>query len=243
VNQVKRDGGRPPVIALVAALFCVVVAVGAGLQGQFSFAGPLWTPGVPQLPAVLHTQQPRPAATAGAPHHQPVAQSGIVLNWVPILIVLGLLAVAVIIALVWLWRRRHPRSEKIAVPFTEMSAEDFDPQREIEPDLPTLQRGLALAGAILDADREPKDAIVRAWIGLQEAAEDSGVRRRAAETPTEFTARVFSAVDADRKAADTLLAIYLRVRFGTRPATASDRSAAREAVERLTATWPIEAAK
>jgi hypothetical protein len=241
VSQVKRDGGRPLGLVLVAALFCLVVAVGAGLQGRLTFAGPLWTPGMPKPPTVKYTQQPQGHLSATAAPHVPPAQPGIILNWTAILIVLGVLAVGAIIALVWLWRRRHPRAEKSAELLGELSGDDYDSRTESEPDLPTLQRGLSVAGDILGADREPADAIVRAWIGLQEAAEDSGVRRRPAETPTEFTTRVFTSVHADRDAASALLAVYLRARFGSHPVTADDVATARSAVARLTATWSVGA--
>jgi hypothetical protein len=113
---------------------------------------------------------------------------------------------------------------------------------ETEADLPVLHRGLLRAADLLDDDREPRDAIVKAWIGLQEAAEDSGISRRPSETPTEFTSRVFESVAADRDAASTLLAVYLRVRFSRRDATESDVLAARDAIQRLRDTWPVGAA-
>ncbi|MDQ1529067.1 MAG: hypothetical protein QOE85_1337 [Actinomycetota bacterium] len=237
----KREGGRPPVIALVAALFCVVVAVGAGLQGRLNFAGPLWTPGAPKPPPVRNTPPPTGHPNATPPPVAPAANTGVIFNWVPIIIVLAILSAAVIVSLIWLWRRHRPKRGIAVDLLSEMSVGDFATQQETQPDLPTLQRGLARATDILETDREPRDAIVRAWVGLQEAAEDSGVRRRAAETPTEFTSRVFSSVRADREAADALLAIYLRVRFGTSPATPDDVTGARDAVARLSATWPIGA--
>jgi hypothetical protein len=236
---VKRAGGRPPGLVLVAALFCLVVAVGAGLQGRLTFGAPLWTPGLPKPPTVKYTHQPQGHLSATAAPHVPPAQPGIVLSWTPILIVLGVLALGVIVALIWLWRRRHPRADKAADLLSEFSDDVYDSRTESEPDVPTLQRGLSVAGDILETDREPADAIVRAWIGLQEAAEDAGVRRRPAETPTEFTTRVFTSVHADRDAADTLLAVYLRARFGSSPVTADELATARRSVARLAATWSV----
>jgi hypothetical protein len=106
-------------------------------------------------------------------------------------------------------------------------------------DLPVLERGLVRAADVLETQREPRDAIVMAWLGLQEAAEDSGLPRRQAETPTEFTARVFESVDADRAAAASLLEVYLRVRFRPIPATEADVAVARESIRRLRETWPV----
>ncbi len=89
----------------------------------------------------------------------------------------------------------------------------------------------------LGEDRTPRDAIERAWLGLQEAAEESGVQRRAAETPAEFTQRVLARVHADDEAARTLLTLYLRVRFGDTPVTVGDIAVARRSLERLAASW------
>ncbi|HEX3679353.1 MAG TPA: DUF4129 domain-containing protein [Galbitalea sp.] len=152
---------------------------------------------------------------------------------------MAILVVAALAAIVLLWIRKHPRrGTPRQFSIVDSDAEDVLVGQEAAPDLPTLRRGLALASDALETDRTPRDAIVRAWVGLQEAAEDSGVSRRPSETPTEFTARVFTAVNANRTAADTLLALYLRVRFGRHPADAEDLRSARDAVEALRASWP-----
>jgi hypothetical protein len=243
VDRVKRDGGRTPTIVWVAALLCLVVAVGAALQGQFTFTGARWTPPgadgtVPKVTAHPQTPQPSPQPNA------PVKHSEFIFNWVPILLAAAVLVLAVLVFLVWFWLRRRRRDGKPQrFSAVEANADEAEVAAEPAPDLPTLRRGLALATEVLGTEREPRDAIVRAWIGLQEAAEDSGMRRRSSETPTEFTSRVFAAVRADRHAADTLLSVYLRVRFGSRPATAEDVRIARDAVATLSATWPAGAAK
>jgi hypothetical protein len=239
LKGVKRDGLRPPIIAAVAALFCVVMAIGAGLEGRFSFAGPIWSPpdGSNQ-PVKLTTSTPTPPPPSASPLPVP-NHLGITFSWVPIAIVMAILVVAVLAVLVLLWIRKHPRrGTPRQFSTVDTDAEDLLVGQEAVPDLPTLSRGLALASEALNTERTPRDAIVRAWVGLQEAAEDSGVSRRPSETPTEFTARVFTAVDADRSAADTLLALYLRVRFGTHPAGAKDLRTAKDAIKALRASWP-----
>lgn len=227
------------VVGIVAVL-CVIVAVGAGLQGRFAFSGPRWVPGVPSLTAPTPQPTPLPQGTNTPSQAVPVG-SGIVFSWLPIAIILGSLLIAAVALLVLYWlRHRQPRGDKSLVPLDGSfeGIEEFS-KIELEADLPTLHQGLVRASAALDAYREPRDAIVRAWIGLQEAAEDSGLSRRPSETPTEFTTRVFESVDADRSAAAVLLAVYLRARFGLAPATESDVILARGAIERLRQTWPI----
>jgi Domain of unknown function (DUF4129) len=235
---VKRDGGRPPTIAVIAALFCVVVAIGAGLQGQFVFGGPRWIPGAPALPPAVHTQPPQASTAPTAIPHPSKINPGIIFSWLPIVIIVSLLIIAAIALLVryWLRHRRAPVGRFLNV---EAMLGDAPVDTETAADLPVLHRGLVRAADVLETDREPRDAIVRAWIGLQEAAEDSGLSRRASETPTEFTSRVFESVDADRAAAAALLKVYLRVRFRPAPATDADVALARDAIRRLRETWPV----
>jgi hypothetical protein len=240
LKGVKRDGIRPPIIVAVAALFCVIIAIGAGLEGRFSFAGPIWSPpdGSDQ-PVKLTTSTPEPVQPSPTPLPR-ANNSDVIFSWVPIAIVLAILVLATLFVIVLLWIRKHPRRGPLR-PFSTVDgdSEELFTGQDAAPDLPTLHRGLARASEALETDRTPRDAIVRAWVGLQEAAEDSGVRRRPAETPTEFTARVFAAVDADKDAADTLLALYLRVRFGSHPAGAAELKAAKDAVEALRESWPV----
>jgi hypothetical protein len=97
--------------------------------------------------------------------------------------------------------------------------------------------GIELALQVLDEQREPADAVVRAWLGLEETAEQSGLVRRPAETPTEFTSRILSGAFADDRAIGTLLRLYLRARFGDHPVTSGDVAAVRKALQELVRTW------
>ncbi|MBC6450320.1 DUF4129 domain-containing protein [Actinokineospora xionganensis] len=77
----------------------------------------------------------------------------------------------------------------------------------------------------------PADAIVAAWLVLENAA----ARRRAAhETPTEFTARVVAEQDLDATAVIDLRRLYHRARFGPPGlVTEADAAAASEALRRI----------
>jgi hypothetical protein len=112
---------------------------------------------------------------------------------------------------------------------------------EPEPDVPVIRSGLEEALIELERDVEPGDAVVRAWLGLQQSAEQSGVARGRSETPTEFTSRILGRVFANDSAGNeaiaTLLRLYLRTRFGDHPVTDADVALVRRALQELVRTW------
>lgn len=225
--------------ALIACgVLGLVVLVGVALQGPARFTGIRW---IPQFTMPKMTPPPgmRRPADSSLPRPPAEAAHGDGVNLTPLLwIALG---VAIIIGVLLLMRwlaRRPPRDAPVlldAAVSEPVTVAEEEP--EPEPDAPTMRRGFAHALAILDEEREPHDAIVKAWLGLQEAAEESGIQRREAETPTEFTLRIIGRVPADRPAITTLLNSYLRVRFGEHPATDADVATAREAFRSLASAW------
>ena len=234
----KRTGSRVPTIVILAGLLCVLVAIGAALQGRSTFTGPRWVPGDPTpAPPVEQTANPQSTVPATVAPHASITPS-VLIGWVPLVIILSLLVLAVLLLLLrFFFSNRSIASRRTLS--VDAALSDSPVEVITDADLPTLHRGLVRAADLLETDREPRDAIVKAWIGLQEAAEDSGISRRASETPTEFTSRVFESVAADRNAASALLKVYLRVRFSRKPATESDVVVARHAIQRLRDTWPV----
>ena len=223
----------------LSTLLAVIVVLAAGIVGPAHFGGPRWLPTLHSShhpPRLLHRLQ-----THGRQHTNrlpPVSHGGGSIPLVPILIVIG-----VVLALVILWYlRRHWRIWRVSPPSkptVAAAARPVEPEPEPEPDLPALLSGIEKALRLLDERREPSDAIVQAWLGLQETAAESGIVRGAAETPTEFTSRILNRAFADDRAVRTLLRLYLRTRFGDHPATEDDVAAAREALRALGESWPV----
>ena len=82
----------------------------------------------------------------------------------------------------------------------------------------------------------PSDAVVAAWLDLEEAAASSGAPRQDHETPTEFTGALLTRYEVDAAAATTLRGLYQRARFGAPDrVTAEDAATAAEAMERVVA--------
>ncbi|MHA6623233.1 DUF4129 domain-containing protein [Pseudonocardia sp. DLS-67] len=228
---------------VAGALLGLVVVVAAGTQGPAVLTGLRWAPDLRPEPAPAPPQVPGPSLPPPAlPAAGPGAGGSPDLSRILLWILVGVVAA---VAAVFLWRwlaRRKPRSTTglaTAGPLLDPP----EPAPEPAPEPPVLRRGVEDALRLLDHEREPGDAVMKAWLGLQQTAEDSGIVRRSAETPTEFTTRIMARVFADDRAIRTLLALYLRTRFGDHPVTASDVSRAREALADLARTWDDDASR
>jgi Domain of unknown function (DUF4129) len=224
-------------------LFSVLVVVAAGIAGTTHFTGPRW---LPHWKFSQHEQQHvglRTTIPTYAPPRSTKSTGGFPL-WTVMFWVAVAIAFIGIVALIWRWwarRRSLPASTWHGFEVTGTSEVMTEP--EPEPDIPALRTGISLALQSLDEQRDPTDAIVRAWLGLQETAEESGIVRQQAETPTEFTSRILSRAFADDRAIQTLLRLYLRTRFGNHPVTTDDVAAVRWALEELVRTWPMPASE
>jgi hypothetical protein len=222
---------------LWSAVLAVLVVVAAGISSTVHFGGPRW---VPHFKITHHQQaQKLDVATSPPPPRVPRSHAG---ASVPLGVVLGIIIAIAVIGLgmlLWrLWMRRPSRPQATRHAMTQAATTEIPTEPEPEPDTPALRSGIELALQMLDEQREPADAIVRAWLGLQESAEESGIVRRPAETPTEFTSRILSRAFADDRAVRTLLRLYLRTRFGDHPVTDDDVATVRAALEELFRTWP-----
>jgi Domain of unknown function (DUF4129) len=227
-------------IVVVAVCLSAAIAIGAALEGPFVSHGVFG-----QTSSV-----PRPTQSVTLPHGAqqaihtpaPLQSAGFITSW---LLWIGTAVALVIIGLlVWrLLRNRVVRRKEREARLSDAALLDELATAEGGADPETIRRGLNAAAERLEESRIPRDAIILAWLGLQEAAEDSGVVRRGPETPTEFTTRVFTTLKADGTAVDVaaahdLLALYLRARFDSHPTTAQDVAHARSALARLSESWP-----
>lgn len=93
-------------------------------------------------------------------------------------------------------------------------------------DLPEIQDAVTRALAHLEGHARPRDAVVAAWVALEEAADRAGTRRDPAQTPTEFAGTVLAATPAPPAAVARLRTLYQRARFTDRPI---DRTAVTQA--------------
>ena len=218
-------------------VFIAVVMAAASLQGTPAFDPPDWDIGggpgnERQTPPAAATEDPMMEllpddATAG----------GSVVGW--ILLALAAVVVAVLLfflgrALVRAWLARTPRRE-VDAPGVETFASEGEPDPEAAA--PEIRRGIAFARRVIDEHEAPSDAIVAAWVGLEQSASDAGLMRGAAETPAEFALRIVTHRETIASDARALLGLYERVRFAGRVATEADRAAARAALTAIEEAW------
>ncbi|ARC58066.1 hypothetical protein AS850_13365 [Frondihabitans sp. 762G35] len=242
----RSDDARPtehrrtlPVALVGSGALVVLIAVAAAFSSPLTFSGPRFlfpgssavvpspTSAAQPPPSAPSTRTPAPADSGATPN----------LTWILFVLLALVLGVIVFAAVRWYRARRRDAVEGVVAPLDGLGAVAPDAEPTVETSAPYLRRGLLRAIDVLDGDRPPTDAIVAAWLGLQEAAEDAGWTRQISETPTEFTTRILRLVDVDRAPLDTLRRLYLAVRFGDATATDDDVRAARRALETLSTQW------
>jgi hypothetical protein len=237
--------GGPPVLGsgselpgpgrVVLVLVLMAVAVVAG-----GLAGP-WDPPLSEDREEPSLQAPTAPPSPLLPDLGPIGEPTEAmeaerwdLSWLAAGLAVLVGAGVVYLLLRWLQRRPGRRVEEPPDP-GDVAPRATIAGGEPQPDLPALREGLRGAHAHLQTRVRPADAVLAAWVALETAAEQSGIARHPASTPTEFTVAVLDRTRADRAATRTLLTLYLRARFSDEPISRDDVTAATAAVRRLTA--------
>lgn len=155
------------------------------------------------------------------------------LGWMRYLAIGAAMGLAVTVV-VWLVRRY--RTTRIPASVAVQHMDGLAGSAEV-PQTPDLHQGVRRARRVLDEDSAPDDAIIAAWMTLETAATGAGVRRRPAQTPTEYAVAVLERTTADSVAVRQLLDLYRRARFSQRPSTAEDVASAARWLDVLTESW------
>ncbi|WP_309115683.1 DUF4129 domain-containing protein [Saccharothrix sp.] len=209
---------RPRVVlALLVGLALVVVALAARGASPVPYAergeqdGPVIT-----KPPAEDVADVDPGSVAG----------GSLALVVLVLVLMVLIVLAGLLTMVRLPRKRRRRG---GTPTGETGDDGYVKAPEL------LVRGAreALEDLARRAGGPPRDAVVVAWLRLEQAAADSGVGRLAHQTPTEFTGSLLARYAVDEAATGKLRRVYQRARFGTAEVTEDDARTAREALEHI----------
>jgi hypothetical protein len=225
------------VLPVVVVVLFVVAMVAAALQGQPTFR--------PAEPIPAGTAEPFPTMEPGGsgvpeqvevdPTNAAVVQAlGVLLM---VLVAAGIIALLLVAARAVLraWRDRPLRRRDAAAVASEIDQLASPAVPDVA--VAVMQRGIA--GALMQIDQRVRasDAIIAAWIGLEESSADAGVKRAASETPGEFVVRIITLRPGVAEEAAALLRLYESVRFGTRLADEDDRASARRALQRIEDVW------
>ena len=151
----------------------------------------------------------------------------------------ALITLAILFALARVLRRLIERLMRQA-PLVNVVGTSADSRAPSEADAKIVMSGLASALQILNSDRDSSDAIVQAWQGLEDAAAAAGLKRRPAETASEFTVRLLYRSRRSAEPITVLLSLYQRVRFGHHAPTTDEIAAARNALAILLDLWQAD---
>lgn len=215
----------PATRALLVAVLVALVLLGAATATP-------WQLSLPEavLPA-SPTDDPEPVRTpgpVGALEEQPTPDAFTV-----IAVVLAVAGALVILALLVLLGRRA--LARLAAP-TEESGDTVPVGAGLAAEttaaipLADLQDAVRRALRHVDDAASPHDAVVAAWVALEDAADTHGTTRDPAETPTEFTSRLLAATPAPAASVAQLRALYAEARFTRRPVAPDQVTRARDAL-------------
>jgi hypothetical protein len=208
---------RLPVLLAVAAFLVLAVVAARGSSGI--------PRGTADLDAGFTPGSGGPPVGTPPISSEPIAYgAGVLILIVTAAVLFGLAILLVALSGIRFYRQKRMRLRTVVSDETVDSVE------------PWLAR--ATERALSEMDRKvggpPSDAVIAAWVQLEESAAETGVERRPHQTPTEFTAAVLAGQNADEQALRTLRTLYHRARFG-QPGnvTEDDARAARRALESI----------
>ncbi|KNY04420.1 DUF4129 domain-containing protein [Microbacterium sp. GCS4] len=234
----RRTGLALPLLA-VAGFFAVLM-LAAAVQGH-----PIFRTADDAEPLPTTTPVPEPApTTSGLPEFEP-PQDSIVLTILTAVVAIVIGAVILLVlffglrllvrTLMSLWHGRRLRRRGGAD--VAVGAVAAEPAPTDAPDAVEIRRGIAEARVAIERDDIPADAIVAAWIGLEESAADAGVIRGASETAAEFTVRILARRASITREVARLLRLYEDVRFGGLVTTEHDREVAAQCLRSIEEGW------
>lgn len=136
-----------------------------------------------------------------------------------LVVVVVIVLVAIGRALLDRWRRRELLEDQVAVA-------DIVPEVLLEA---------ALEGERRLSRGTPTNAVIAAWVALEDACRTAGVRDDPSRTAAELVTTVLRSYRVDRSPLDTLAALYREARFSAHPIGEDQRTTARESLVQVQA--------
>jgi hypothetical protein len=218
------------VVGAALVLLVLVLASLAARSASWTTPAPVPTGTAVHPPAAPSSavagQPPTPPAVRSPERHGAPPLPALRLpTWVlvAVLVVLGaaLLAWAVPHVRLGRWRLRRALRPDTR-PGAELTAPDPRPLAD------------AVDRALVEFEQpDVREAVIRSWLMLGEAAEHAGVPPRPAETSTEYAARIATEFYAPVPMLTRLAELYREARFSQHEVSGTHRAEARELLERL----------
>lgn len=208
---------------LLVALVVVAAAVASPWRFQIDGSVP--------APSISLEASPGASFSPGPEGEEGRQDPGTGIEWLSL--VLGVLAI-VLLALVGVAIAR--RLNALNRDSRDLEPDDLDTGGTVldtpddAVDLPALQDAVTRALRRLDSDPAPRDAVVAAWVALEEEAARQGTDRDPAQTPTEFASVLLDRTPAPADAVGRLRDLYHLARFTSRPVTPDQAAGARQAL-------------
>ncbi|WP_183095927.1 DUF4129 domain-containing protein [Nocardioides stalactiti] len=228
-------GLTPVALGAAVLVLCALVAA--------TFDGPRWSERdrvTDRSSASEDDERDQPEDEAAAPEDEAAAPEDDEpwLPWVPPADLLLLLPVAAvfIVALVVAARLRVVRRRRT---LTRRAAVRASPHHDEPAPDETVEDGLLGAidaGATAIGEGSPRNAIVAAWVRLEQAVVGDHFPHRPEETPSELVERAVASYRLDVEAISRLAALYREARFSAHPVTEEHRDEAADCLRRLLAT-------
>lgn len=141
-----------------------------------------------------------------------------------LLVVLG---IALAAAALWVLLRLRLLSRPAPAVAGEVEEDELTPEQ--------ARAALEEAREQLSTLVHAQDAVIAAWLSLERAIAEAGVRRHPAQTTLEFVVAVLGDLDLDRRCITAFADLYRRALFDDRPLLEADRDEALALLDVLTA--------
>lgn len=216
---------------LVATLLLVLALAGLALVtlGAAADRGPgITSDGSGQWEFSPRTQEPQEVPDIEMPTglQQPVQPDSGQSGGGPLVLLLVIGTVLLAVAIWVLYRMR-----KLARPAPELAEATADEELTPAQARAALDDARASLSTVVDAH----DAVIAAWLALEHAIAEAGIRRLPSRTTLEFVVEVLGTLELDRPSLDRLAHLYRRALFDPEPLCEADRDEAIGLLDRLTA--------
>lgn len=215
----------------MAALLLIVALGGLALVtlGAAADRGPgVTSDGSGQWELSPRTQEPQEVPDIEMPTglQQPVQPDSGQSGGGPLLLLIVVGAVLVALAVWVLYRMRT-----LARPAPDLAEAAGDEKLTPAQARAALDDARASLSTVVDAH----DAVIAAWLALERAIGEAGIRRLPSRTTLEFVVEVLGTLNLDRSSLDRLAHLYRRALFDPEPLREADRDEAIGLLDRLTA--------